>query len=226
MSDPIEDAQKPVELGVTGIESKEAGMGGLPIVPAQTDILTPPPPPGKPLTGEEVKVLNEGCERVLREVLDWFEIEYALVTTETSQSGSGPQLQLNCKWAFEHMPSGKMYKGSFFFTPEDKPEDAKQIIAMQITLGGNPMGAGYYIMADAMARFGSPNPQRNSPPEIFVRAVITDMKKSGKISWMQAPQALAQVLHIEENINEIYGVDTGELMKQAGAAKKIQIAKK
>ena len=198
MSDPIEDAQKPVE------EVK----------------------PAPSFTKEEITALNEGCKQTLIEVLDFLDIKYGLITTDVSQSGSGEKLVLTCKWAYEFMPDGKMFKGNFFFQRGDAPRDARQILAMQITLGINPLGQGYYIMADTMSRFHSEKEGRNAPPEVFVRAVISDMKKTGKIAWMQAPQALAQILHIEENINDIYGVDTGEIMKQAAAAKKIQIAKK
>jgi hypothetical protein len=202
---------KPIELGVKGIESAE-GVG------AQS---TPEVKPFQSYTKEKIDELNAGCKAVLVQVLDFLEIKYGLITTDLSQSGSGENLQLNCKWAFEHLPDGKMYKGSFFFTKDDKPTDAKQIIAMQVTLGGNPMGAGYYIMADVMARHALPDANRNSPPELMVRAVIADMVKSGKISFMQAPGALAQVLHIEQNINEAYDINP----LQAAQAKAMQAGK-
>jgi hypothetical protein len=190
------------------------------------DAVETPVPTVKSLSKEEIETINAGCREVLLQVLDFLKIEHALVTTEVSQSGSGEKLVLTCRWAYEYMPDGHMFKGNFFFQPGDKPDDARQIIAMQITLGINPLGAGYYIMADTMARFSHKDKDRNSPPEVFIRAVLSDMKKSGKISWMQASQALAEVIHLQKNIDETYGVDTAELMKQAGDAKKIQIAKR
>ena len=163
--------------------------------------------PKNSYTKEELDVLATRCKAVLENVLLFLNIDFALCTTEVSQAGSGKELHFACKWAFENRADSKMSSGIFFFTPGDEPEEAKQVIAMQVTLALNPMGAGYYMMASVVQRFSLPDQKRNNPAELMIRAVLTDIRNSGKIPYIQAGNALAQILHLQENIDEAYDMN-------------------